>query len=63
MRAFVLGPRINAGSRVGQSNLGATLLSTDDPEEAKNIAWTLNDCNDKRKDIQRTMEREAIEKV
>ena len=46
---------------MGQSNLGAKLLSTDDPEEAKNIAWTLNDCNDKRKDIQRTMEREAIE--
>ncbi len=60
---FVLGPRINAGSRVHQADLGARLLSTDDAEEAKNIAWTLNDCNDKRKAIQATMEREAIERV
>ncbi len=60
---FILGPRINAGSRVHQSDLGAKLLSTDDTEEAKNIAWTLNDCNDKRKAIQATMEREALAKV
>ena len=60
---FVLGPRINAGSRVHRADLGARLLSTDDAEEAKNIAWTLNDCNDKRKAIQETMEREAIEQV
>lgn len=60
---FVLGPRINAGSRVSQADLGAKLLTTDDPEEANNIAWTLNDCNDKRKAIQVQMEREAIEQV
>ena len=60
---FVLGPRINAGSRVHQSDLGAKLLSTEDPEEANNIAWTLNDCNDKRKAIQGEMEREAMELV
>lgn len=60
---FVLGPRINAGSRVHKSDLGAKLLSTDDVEEARNIAFTLNDCNDKRKDIQAQMEREAIAKV
>ena len=60
---FVLGPRINAGSRVHRADLGATMLSTDDPEEAKNIAWTLNDCNDKRKDIQATMMNEALDMV
>jgi single-stranded-DNA-specific exonuclease len=60
---FVLGPRINAGSRVHEADLGARLLSTDDPEEAKNIAWTLNDCNDKRKDIQAEMMAEAIAMV
>jgi len=60
---FVLGPRINAGSRVHKSDLGATLLSTEDAEEAQNIAWTLNDCNDKRKAIQQEMEREAINQV
>lgn len=60
---FVLGPRINAGSRVHRADLGATMLSTDDDEEAKNIAWTLNDCNDKRKDIQATMMAEALAMV
>ena len=56
---FALGPRINAGGRVHQADLGARLLITDDAEEAKNIAWTLNDCNDKRKDIERAMIAEA----
>ncbi len=60
---FVLGPRINAGSRVHKADLGAQLLSTDDAEEAKNIAWTLQDCNEKRKEIQAQMEFEAIQKV
>ncbi len=60
---FVLGPRINAGSRVHRSDLGATLLSTDDAEEARDIAWQLNDCNDKRKAMQANMEREAIAQV
>lgn len=60
---FILGPRINAGSRVHKANLGARLLCTDDAEEAKNIAWTLHDCNEKRKEIQAQMEFEAIEKV
>jgi single-stranded-DNA-specific exonuclease len=60
---FVLGPRINAGSRVHKSDLGARLLSTDDEAEAIDIAWTLNDCNDKRKSIQMEMEREAIAQV
>ncbi|MBX2835187.1 MAG: single-stranded-DNA-specific exonuclease RecJ [Micavibrio sp.] len=60
---FVLGPRINAGSRVHKSDLGATLLSIDNAEEAKNIAWTLNDCNDKRKAIQQEMEATALNKV
>ncbi len=60
---FVLGPRINAGSRVHKADLGAQLLCTDDAEEAKNIAWTLHDCNEKRKEMQAQMEFEAIEKI
>jgi single-stranded-DNA-specific exonuclease len=60
---FVLGPRINAGSRVQDSSLGAKLLTLDDVEEAQNIAWTLNDCNDKRKAMQAEMERAAISQV
>jgi len=60
---FILGPRINAGSRVHQSDLGAKLLSTDYAQEANEIAWTLNDCNDKRKALQGEMEREALAQV
>ena len=52
---FMLGPRINAGSRVHKAWLGAKLLSLDDAEEARNIAFTLNDCNDKRKGIEKDM--------
>ncbi len=57
---FVLGPRINAGSRVHKADLGARLLSTEDGEEASSIAWTLNDCNDHRKEVQASMERDAV---
>lgn len=60
---FILGPRINAGSRVHQSDLGAKLLSCDDAEEAKNLAWILNDCNTKRRAIQSDMTREAVHMV
>ncbi len=60
---FVLGPRINAGSRVHQADLGAKLLACNDPEEAKNLAWMLNDCNAKRKSIQNDMMQEAIQMI
>lgn len=60
---FVLGPRINAGSRVHKSDLGARLLSTDDIDEARSIAYLLDDCNEQRKSIQSKMMKEAIEKV
>jgi len=60
---FVLGPRINAGSRVNKSRLGADLLCSDNQEDARNIAWTLNDNNDKRKAIQASMEQEAVRRV
>lgn len=56
---FTLGPRINAGSRVHKSDLGAKLLSTDNIDEARAIAWTLEECNEQRKEIQSTMVKEA----
>lgn len=58
-----IGPRINAGSRVHRSDLGAKLLSTDDPEEAQSIAWALEDCNLQRKKIQSEMMKVATNKV
>ena len=60
---FVLGPRINAGSRVHQSDLGAKLLATDDPEEASQLAWLLDDCNTKRRAMQKDMVAHAAARV
>jgi single-stranded-DNA-specific exonuclease len=58
-----LGPRINAGSRVHRSDLGAKLLSTDSLEEAQSVAWALEECNQERKKIQAEMMKVAMNKV
>jgi len=49
---FALGPRINAGGRVGRADLGVRLLTTDDPAEAHAIAEELNHFNDERRAIE-----------
>jgi len=49
---FVLGPRINAGGRVGRADLGARLLSTDDPVEAASLAAELDRYNEERRAIE-----------
>ncbi len=49
---FVLGPRINAGGRIGRSDLGARLLSTDDPAEAVELAAELDALNVTRKAVE-----------
>ena len=49
---FALGPRINAGGRVGRADLGVRLLTTDDPAEARAIAEQLNHFNDERRAIE-----------
>ena len=49
---FVLGPRINAGGRIGVADLGARLLATADPAEAQAIAARLHALNDDRRDIE-----------
>lgn len=56
---FILGPRINAGGRIGRSDLGARLLSTDDPEEARALALELDALNATRKDVERSAQEEA----
>ncbi|SDN20056.1 exonuclease RecJ [Methylobacterium phyllostachyos] len=58
---FVLGPRINAGGRIGDSGLGARLLTTADPDEAVRIAADLDHLNRERQAIeaQAVMEAEA----
>ncbi len=57
---FVLGPRVNAGGRVGQCDLGARLLSTDDPGEAQAIAVDLDALNKQRQEIEKAICEEAI---
>ena len=56
---FILGPRINAGGRIGRSDVGARLLSTDDPEEARELARELDAFNALRKEIEADNQREA----
>lgn len=57
---FILGPRINAGGRVGASALGAKLLATDDEMEASSIASRLEALNAERKSIEARMLEEAF---
>lgn len=57
---FILGPRINAGGRIGRSDLGARLLSTDDPEEAAALAAELDALNASRKEVEREVTEAAI---
>lgn len=56
---FVLGPRINAGGRVGDASLATRLLSTEDAEEARDIAATLEALNAERRQREAEMLAEA----
>ena len=49
---FVLGPRVNAGGRIGAADLGARLLATDDPHEAAALAERLHRLNAERREIE-----------
>ena len=60
---FVLGPRINAGGRIGRSDLGARLLSTDDPDEARALAEELDALNASRKEVERQVLEQAAEMI
>ncbi|MDB5459386.1 MAG: recJ [Caulobacteraceae bacterium] len=60
---FILGPRINAGGRLGRADLGARLLSTDDPDEALALAEELDALNVSRKDVEREVTEQAIAMV
>ena len=56
---YVIGPRINAGGRVGKSDLGVRLLSTENSEEAAHLARELNHFNSERKAIEAGIQEEA----
>ena len=57
---FLLGPRINAGGRIGQADLGARLLASDDDGDAVRIAADLDRLNAERQVIEAKMLAEAI---
>jgi len=57
---FVLGPRVNAGGRIGAADLGARLLATDDPHEAAAIAERLEALNRDRRDIEAEVRAAAL---
>lgn len=56
---YLLGPRINAGGRIGDAALGARLLLSDNPEEARRIAETLDGLNRERQAVEEAMLLEA----
>ena len=57
---FVLGPRVNAGGRIGQADLGARLLATEDPAEAAALAERLDMLNGERREIEAAVRAAAL---
>lgn len=60
---FVIGPRINAGGRIGAADLGARLLATDDPHEAEALAERLDLLNSERREIENRVRDAALEQA
>jgi single-stranded-DNA-specific exonuclease len=60
---YVIGPRINAGGRVGESDLGVRILTTEDPDEATALAQRLDQYNQERRAIETMVQEEALDQV
>ena len=60
---YILGPRVNAGGRVGQSDLGARLLTARDRGEAHAMAQQLDAFNAERREIEAAVLQEATEQA
>ena len=57
---FLLGPRVNAGGRIGAADLGARLLATTDPHEAAALAERLDALNTERREIETMVRDQAM---
>ncbi len=57
---FLLGPRINAGGRIGRADLGARLLATADDAEAQALAERLDTLNTERRDVEESVRAAAL---
>lgn len=60
---FMLGPRVNAGGRIGKADLGARLLATADKHEAEALAKRLEELNKDRRQIEEQVRLQAIEQA
>lgn len=60
---FVFGPRVNAGGRIGEADIGSRLLSTDDPLEAQELAQRLHQYNAERKAMEEGILAAALEQA
>ena len=60
---YVLGPRVNAGGRIGQADIGARLLATDNDSEAQALAERLEALNSERRDIEAAVRAAALAQV
>lgn len=60
---FLLGPRVNAGGRIGKADLGARLLATTDVREAQSMAARLDELNTERREIENHVRELAIEQA
>ena len=60
---FLLGPRVNAGGRIGKADLGARLLATDNPHEAAAMAERLDQLNTERRDIENAVRAAALQQA
>ncbi|MCG7575154.1 single-stranded-DNA-specific exonuclease RecJ [Phaeobacter sp. CNT1-3] len=60
---FMLGPRVNAGGRIGKADLGARLLSSDNVAEARAMAERLDELNTERRDIENAVRAAALEQA
>jgi len=60
---FLLGPRVNAGGRIGKADLGARLLSTNDKHEAESIAAKLDELNTDRREVEAQVRELALEQA
>ena len=60
---FLLGPRVNAGGRIGKADLGARLLACTDPREAQSMAERLDQLNTERREIEAQVRDMAMEQA
>ncbi|PUB18772.1 exonuclease RecJ [Yoonia sediminilitoris] len=60
---FLLGPRVNAGGRIGKADLGARLLATADRHEAEGLAARLDALNTERREVEQQVREQAMEQA